>query len=264
MSQAPSAAAAPAAIRNPLAFVWRLIISPRAALAQLRDTGRPSWLWLAGLALVVVIGAAIATAPIVRAASAAEAAAVLERMGEDMTAQERAQAEQMLALTNSPLMTVVLPASMGVVGVGLGWLLRGGVLFLLGLLLGGHARFADMFRMSVWTTLPDIVRQVVAAAATVISGGPVLAGLSGLLPATEPGSIPALGDGLLRAFLSGIDVYWIWGLVLTTFGVAVTASFSVRKGLLVTLLYWVLTVLASLGFIWLSLSMAASAGALGG
>ena len=264
MSQAQVMAVAPAPARNPLAFLWRLIVSPRAALTQLREAGQPSWLWLAGLTIAVVIIGAIITAPVVRAASAAETAALLERMGEDLTPQERAQAEQMLALTNSPLMTVVFPAITGVFGVGVAWLLRGGVLFLLGLLLGGHARFGEMFRMAVWTTLPDLVRQLVGVTATVITGAPVVAGLSGLVPAPATGTLPGLGDGLLRTFLGGIDLYLFWSLGLTTIGVAVTAGFSLRKGLLVTLLYWLLTVIASLGLIWISLSMAASAGVVGG
>jgi hypothetical protein len=260
MAQAPAVVAPSRVHSNPLVFLGQLIVSPRAALTHLREAGRPSWLWPAGLAIVVLVIAAILTAPITQAAAAAGVEAMRDQMGEDLSPQEQAQFEQGLQLATNPLFTVVVPIVTGVGGLAIGWLVRGGVLFLLGLLFGGHARFSDVFRMAVWTTLPDVVRRVITTAATLISGRVATAGLASLLPAAGPGAVPALGDALWRSFLGGIDVYWLWGLILTTIGMAVTAAFSWRKGLAAAALYWVLTVLAALGSIWLSLSLAASAG----
>jgi hypothetical protein len=237
-----------------------MLVRPRATLAYLHDAGGLSWLWPAGLALVMVVASAVAVAPISRAAALAEVEAMREGLGGDLTTQEQAQMDQVLQLASNPLFTVVVPALMGSLGLVIGWLFRGGVLFLLGLLLGGHGRFGDMYRMAVWTTLPDVVRTIVTTVGTLASGRLLQAGLAFLVPAPAAGTIPDLGAALWRAFLSGIDLYWLWGLALTTLGVAVTAGLSLRKGLLVTLLYWGLTVLLTLGWLWLSLSLAAGAG----
>ncbi len=117
-------------------------------------------------------------------------------------------------------------------------------------------KFGAVFRMSVWSTLPDVVRTIVTTIATLAAGQPVQAGLARLVAAPDAAAL-AMGPTLLSAFLGGIDVYWLWGLALLTIGAAATASFSWRKGLLAALGHWLIVVGLTLGYLAVSLGMAA-------
>jgi hypothetical protein len=118
-----------------------------------------------------------------------------------------------------------------------------------------------MFRMAVWTTLPDSVRQVVTSIGTVMAGRVLSSGLDQAGQTPETGAaipIPSsTGAVLWHTFLGGIDIYWLWAMILTVIGVAVTAHLSWRKGLVVTVAYWLLTVLVSLGLVWAGLALSA-------
>lgn len=232
-----------------LSLFLGMIIRPRSTLAYLRESGGLSWLWPAGLALVVLILASVALAPIAREAAIQSLEAMREQMGE-------AQYQQAVTFAANPVFVTVFPAITTAITLMIGWLLRGGVLYLFSLLLGGQSKFGALFRMAVWTTLPDIVRQIVTTIGTLVAGRTLQAGLGFLVEAPEGVTIPPMGAALWRAFLSGIDIYWLWGMILTVIGVAVTAQFSWRKGLLVTLGYWLLVTALTLGYLALSLSMA--------
>jgi hypothetical protein len=259
-SPEPLAAPAPARKLGLLAVFVGMVIRPRSTLASLRDAGGLSWLWLAGLAIVMLIVSLVVALPISRAAAQQQVEAMREQFGEDLTPAQEAQIQQMSALAGNPLIIVVFPAITGAIALVIGWLFRGGVLYLFSLALGGQAKFGAMFRMGLWTTLPDVVRQIVTAAGTAATGRALKSGLSFLMAAPE-GAIPSGSTALWQAFLSGIDVYWLWAIVLTVVGVAVTARLSWRKGLVVTLGYWVLTVLFTLGVTWFGVTLAAQFGA---
>ncbi len=255
-----SAAPAPTQKLGLLAVFVGMVIRPRSTLAYLRDAGGLSWLWLAGLAIVMLVVSLVVLMPISRAAAEQQVEAMREQFGADITPAQEAQIQQMSAFAGNPLIIVVFPAITGAIALVIGWLFRGGVLYLFGLALGGQAKFSAMFRMGLWTTLPDVVRQIITTVGTAIAGRALKSGLS-FLVATPEGAIPSGSAALWQTFLSGIDVYWLWAIVLTVIGVAVTARLSWRKGLVVTLGYWVLTVLFAVGATWLGLTLASQFGA---
>ncbi len=261
---APASAPAPAAAvpqrkRNIFALFFGMIVSPRATLAYLRENGGLSWIWPALLAIVLLVVALVVAAPITRAAAEKQ----LEAMKELYTEQ---QYQQVVAMATNPVFTLVVPAAMSAVGLILGWLIRGGLYYLMNLAFGGQGKFGAIFRMTVWVTLPDLVRQIVNTVGIAATGRVLKAGLGGLVAAPEGVTIPPLDISLWQTFLGGIDIYWLWGMVLAVIGVAVTAKVSWRKGLVITLIYWVLAVLFALGSVWLGLFVAQQAGgaALGG
>ena len=246
--------------RHITALFWGMIVRPRDTLAYIRDAGGTTWLWptvVAGLLLVISL---ILIAPITRAQAEAQLEVVQQQIAEGLSPEERAQIEQVTNLTSGPLFTVVIPSVTGVIGLALGWLLRGGVLYLLSLALGGQAQFPPMFRMGIWTTLPDIVRRLVNTAGTMLSGRTLTSGLAFLAPPPETGVFPSVSTALLGAFLGKLDIYLVWGLALIVVGVVVTARLSWRKGAIVTLIYWILALATTLIPIWISTALAAQAG----
>jgi hypothetical protein len=125
----------------------------------------------------------------------------------------------------------------------LGYLLRGLLVLVLGLVLGGRASFKQVFRMGVWTTLPFVIRNVIQLIATAVTGRIPVSGLAGL----------AFGAGnvspVLAAILGNIDIYLIWSLILLGVGVAATTQLSRIKSAIVALGYWLVTIAASLGWV---------------
>jgi hypothetical protein len=229
-----------------------MIRRPRATFAYLRERGGTSWLWPALLMIVLTIVSIVVAAPISARLGAEAQARALEQQGIDPSSE---QFRQIQSLTNNPLITIVLPSATAIAAAFFGWAVRSGVLHFASLALGGQSKFGAMFRASVWATaLPDTLRLIVTTVGTALSGTVRRGGLAALVPGGEDVFTldPALGA--LQAFLSGIDVFWLWAMVLTAIGVTMTAQFSWRKGLAVTLGYWLLTVLFTVGAMWLSLS----------
>jgi len=247
--------------RGVQALFWGMLVRPRATLTDLRDAGAggASWIWPALLAVVVLIVSTIAIAPITRAAAEEQLAQVQEQFGENIPPEGQAQIRQVTSFASNPLFTIAIPAVSGVFGLVIGWLIRSGVLYLAGLALGGHTQFSAMFRMGVWTALPDVARQVVTTVGTLSAGRILASGLASLVTLPETG-LPSIGSLMWQAFLRGVDVYWLWGLALTVIGVAVTAQLSWRKSLIIALGYWLLTVAFSLALVGIGAGFAAQVG----
>jgi hypothetical protein len=168
---------------------------------------------------------------------------------------------------SSPILDYGLPL-LGLLGQ---WLLAAIVLLVIAWLLGGRPRPAAMLRMSAWALLvPSVARSLVAitvmlstgrvpvpglSAPLPTDGAPVVSTIEGdeLPPASEgdgpvfmvgPGGATAPNVGTLylsalrSSFLSSIDLYTLWALVLVAVGVAVTARLGWLKSTLTTAGYW--------------------------
>jgi len=248
--------AAPPERRGPPRLLWGMIVRPRATLEYLRERGGRSWWLPALLAALLVILPIVVTAPITAQQSREAVAAAQERWGEqqgmERSAEEQAQMEQAMSMAASPLITTVFPAVGSVVGLVVGWLVWGGALYLAGMALGGRSTFGHMFRMVVWTWLPYALRGLLQTVYILASGQIITnPGLSGLVQEARPISEmvitpPSLGQTILVAFLSRIDLFLVWNLILLVIGVTVVPRLSRRKAALVTLGVWLLLTALSL------------------
>ncbi len=233
-----------------MSLFWGMVIRPRQTLSHLRDHGDRTWLWPALLSIAFLIGSFIVLAPIARAEAQEEVRAFQEQFAQQLPPSEQAQMEQAAELVGNPMFTVVIPAATGSLGLAIGWLARGAVLYFASLLFGGQARFPAMFRMGVWTTLPDIARRVVTTLGTLAAGRTLTPGLAFLVPEPPQNMVPSPATAVLRTFLGGLDLYLLWGLALLVLGVAVTARLSWHKSVLIVLIYWTLTTIARILPAW--------------
>ncbi len=276
MTQAEIALAAPepaaaAERRGILRLLAGMLFKPRSTLAYLRDFGGRTWIAPALLAFALLVLSQFVTGRVLASQVPGDLQEVQGQSdpgsGEEFNiepgAQPRgqffigpgfrsqsAQGDQGPTVTVGPAGQSGLRGSLFRYGLPLagllgGWLVRGGLLYALALVLGGKSGFGAMFRMGVWTTLPDSARWLVTSAATLITGNLATSGLSSLIPAREvsfgAGGVlagPSLPDMLLGQLLSRLDLYTLWGLILLVIGVAVTARFSWKRGLVVTSVYW--------------------------
>ena len=241
---------------RPPRLLWGMIVRPRATLEHLREHGRRTW-WLPALLAVLLIVLPVVVAAPLAARQAREAfLAAQERMGErsgaEMSAQDQAQMEQAMSITASPLITTVFPAVGSVFGRVVGWLAWAGALYLAGLALGGRSSFGQMFRTVVWTWLPYVLRGLLQTV-YILASGQLIAhpGLSGLVQEDRPlGEMivtpPSPGQTILASFLSQIDLFLVWNLILLLIGVMVVTRLPRRKATLLTLGVWVLMMALSL------------------
>jgi hypothetical protein len=218
LSQDDNAANAEAKL-TPFRTLIGVIVRPRATFEKLRDAKRGYWWLVFTLAAVATILLAIAT-------SAAQAS-----MFQNFVPPEGAEMPANFAQTASTL-ALVGGIVGGVISTLVGYFFLTLIVFGSGLILGGKATFKQVFTMSVWTTLPYVVRTLVQAAASLVTGALPAPGLSGMLTTAETLSMP-----VLAALLTRIDVYTLWSLVLLAIGVGVVYRLSRGKTLIIVAIY---------------------------
>jgi hypothetical protein len=237
-----------------LRLLWGIIARPRATLEHLREHGPHTWWVPALLAVLLVVLPILVAAPIAveqaREAILATREQLEERQGMELSAEQQAQMESM---ATSPLIIVVFPATLGVMGRVVGWLAWAGALYLTGVALGGRSTFGQMFRMVVWTWLPYALRGLLQTVYTLTSGQLIAnPGLSGLVQDNRPvaeviAAPPSLNQMLLVTLLSKVDLFLVWNLILLVIGVRAVTRLPWRKAILATLGVWIL--LTALGLI---------------
>jgi hypothetical protein len=233
-------------------LLWGMIVRPRATLEVLREREGRTWWWPALLALFLVVLPVLVAAPITARQTREAVLAAQEQWGEEMSAGDEAQMEQAMSVAASPLITAVFPAVRSAVGRVVGWLAWAGALYLAGMALGGRSTFGQMFRLVVWTWLPYALRGLIQTV-YILASGQIIAnpGLSGLVQENRPVSEmvlapPSPGQMLLVAFLSRVDLFLVWNLILLVVGVTVVTRLPRRKAVLVTLGVWLLLTAVSL------------------
>ena len=244
---APAASvASPTRKRNIPALFWGVIRHPHATFAYLREHGGASWLWPALLLVALIVTSIIVTSPITQRLQEREVEQ-LEQQGIDISSEQFQQIQTF---------TIVAQGVGGVIGLAIGWLIQAAVWHFASLATGGQSRFGAMFRAGVWASaLPGALRLLVTTIGSVTTGSILRSGLGALVSMPENPLAIDPATAALAAFLGGIDIFWLWAMVLSTIAVAVTAQFSWRKGLLVTVGYWLLTVIVSVGFVALGASI---------
>lgn len=219
-----------------------VLFRPYRAFERMRSADRGHWWIVALLALIGLVLTTIATVPL-------QVQVSQQALDEQMAAiretdpQAAEQAEQMQRIFNSGALMGGISLVFGIAGLFIGYAIRAAILFAVGLVFGGRATFGQVWRMSVWTTLPDVIRNVIAAVVVFTTQSYNASGLSYIFADSEIASV----SPLLLAVLNGIDVYWLWGMILIAAGTAATYQISRMKGLLIAVIYWLIGLAFTLG-----------------
>lgn len=230
----PGPAASAARFTIPDALVG-VLIRPRRTFERMRDATQGYWWVVFALALAALIVSTVATVPVQVEAQQAAFDAQMEQF-EDLPPEQLAQIEQTQQIFSSTIMLSAIGTATGIAGLLFRYLLRAGVLFLLGLALGGQASFKQVWRMAVWTTLPLVVGSIVSAAAVILTGNLPAAGLSYVFADAEL----AAASPILIAILGRIDLYTLWSLALIAVGLVATARLSLAKSAGIAAAFWLL------------------------
>lgn len=220
---------------SPLGALVGVLARPRRTFERMREAERGHWWLLFVLAFVALVLLTLVTVPIEAEAARAALEAQQEQL-EDLPPEQLQQFEQTQELFTSQAMLGAIGAATGTVGLLINYAVRAGLLFLLGLALGGRAAFRQVWRMAVWTTLPDVLRSLLQAVAVLVTGGLPATGLTAAFTGAELAEM----SPLLVTLLQRIDLFTIWGLVLIGVGMIATTRFSRAKGAVVAIIYWLL------------------------
>ena len=217
---------------TPFQALVGVIAQPRSSFNRLRDAERGHWWVVFVIALIALVLNTVATVPIQAQASQAAFEAQMSQM-EGLDEAQLAQVEQTQAIMSSTVVLSAIGTATGIIGLLIGYAIRAGVLFVLGMVLGGQANFKQIWRTAVWTTLPMAVGTFVSAIAIVATGQLPAKGLSFALTGPEL----AAASPLVVAILGRIDIYTIWSLVLIAVGMRATARLSNTKSALIAAVF---------------------------
>jgi hypothetical protein len=252
---------------RPLMLIGALagvIVRPRAMFTRLREIDggffAGHWWLVFVLAFVALVLVSLATLPIQAKAAQETLAAQQESLNlPEMSTEEQAQVEQMQQVFTSQTYLGVMGIGFGAVGLVINLAVRALVLFLLGLAVGARASFKQVWRMSAWTSIPDVVRSFIQAIAVVVSGQIAAPGLAAAFTTAEAASL----SPVLMAVLQYIDIYLIWGLVLIGVGVKATSKLSLAKGAACAVAYFLLGLVWVVGMAALGQALTSAFGVMG-
>jgi hypothetical protein len=223
-------------------FLLALLIRPRSAFAQLDRIGRPHFLWPAAVMLVVIWLGAVITLPVTQREAEKGYETVLEQTSENFSEQERAMLEQQQTFTTSPVFLVASQGIMETIGYPILWLSAAGVLYLLSLAFGGQARFGSVLSMTVWASAAEILGKIALVAGTLLRGRTPSPGLSNLVSSQNISDITPVMAGLAQ-ILAKVTIFDVWYLVLIGIGVVACAKVTRIKAAVVTILYWLVSLI---------------------
>lgn len=210
-----------------LRFDWILpvLLRPKKAFTVIATQNRAVWLTpLLVLSLVIILNV------LVSGSAQGNLAPVSQQPPPDFeyySPEMQDQFYQAMQATTDPVFVYIFPLLTRLGGLWLGWLVLGGGIHLLLTLLGGRGETGVTMNIAAWASLPIGLRELVRAVAVLISRQPIQnPGLSGFVP-------EAAGGWLLfaAAFLSAIDLYFIWQVVLLVIGARRAGELPLSKTL---------------------------------
>lgn len=239
--------------RSPFSLLAGVIVRPRATFRYLAGEGRRAWWLPALLAVVMVILPVIAAGPIQARLARETLQATQSLFGEGaLSPEQQQQMEEAQKIVTSPLIITVFPSITAVLGLIVGWLAWAGALYLVGMVMGGHASFGALFRMIVWAWVPYVLRGFLQTLYILLTGQLIAhPGLSGLVADNRPvaemlAAPPTMSQMVAQAFLSRIDLFLFWNLALLVVGTVVVTRLSARKATALVVGVWLLFALIGL------------------
>ncbi len=212
--------------------MWQLLfgIVARPAATLRSVLARRKW-WMAVVPLLIVF-VCLALLLAVTAPYTVELAR--RQMQPQLASMPAEQAKAVETFTSLPfilgsgLVTGLLALVIGVVA-------QAAVLYFGALITGGEVNFGQVFTMSAWTRLPSAVGDLVQAGFTLAAGRAIQ--YPGLSTLVATGDLTKDGRNPLVGLLSGIDLFWLWHLLLVAVGLSVVARFGRVKSTALTLVY---------------------------
>jgi len=208
----------------PFQWVFPMLLRPRQTFAEIAAQDRPVW-FLPMLILSLTSVAAVLAAGWLRRMAALSGQVTLPPDFEFFPPEQQAQILQAIEASSGPVFMYVFPTLAVLIQIWLGWLLVGGLVHLTLTLLGGRGHTRATMNVVTWASLPFALRALVRTIALLATRQLIAnPGLSGFGPVD--GTDMSL---YLTAFLSLVDIYLIWHLVLLAIGSRAVSNLTSGK-----------------------------------
>jgi hypothetical protein len=213
-----------------------MVDRPGAAFGEV--TRRPRSWWLPAVILVLsFLLLNWVSAPYQVALANERTAEVIERLSANLSEEQvRLVSESNAVITLQRYMLTTV--GLGLVGIALGWFLRGGFVHLSGMALGGKSPWPATYAVGVWSMLPYTVRDLLQTA-LVLTRQQVIEH-QGLAFLAASGNWLTDSRSLLYGLLGQIDPFVIWQLTLLTVGLSVSGRISFRQAFVLSFAVWAL------------------------
>lgn len=209
---------------QPRSLIDRIVgvfTSPRATMENI--VAFPTW--LPPLILIAVVSA-------VAAFSLKDV--IIDTQLEKMQSDPNMTAEQLEKIT--PVLEKSVPittVAMGLLGTPLFYAIAAGVLLFVGnFILGGSASFKTLFSVISWSGLINVIGAAVNTPVMISRG--VMEGAASLAVLMPPDE----SKSLLYFFLTQIDLFMIWWLLVVGFGFAAAYKFTTKKSMTTVFVLW--------------------------
>ena len=211
----------------------------RPAQAMQRVAAKPRfWLLVAGLVIVSLVVLTAVSAPQAIELANERSQQVFDRLRANMTEEQARVVEQRGSMNLTPTRFWLSALGLGVVTMGLGWVLRGVVVHFSSMALGGVSTWASTFAVGVWSMFPFFVRDIVQA--VYIATTKQLIEHQGLAFLVSGGDWLQDSRNLIYTLLSNVDLFALWHLVLLGIGISVATKISRTKGIVLAVIVWAL------------------------
>lgn len=210
----------------------RVLFSPGEVFDRVRE--KPKFLlpWIALSIVIILIGYLMM--PFTQAAIASRMAQIAQQ---NPQAAAQAATFQSIGIFLAPVFLLI------------GLLISAGILWLLVMLLAGaDAKFKILLSVSNYIAVPTILLQVAGLVVLKLKGIDAVSSPDDLRPPLGLNLLAPNATGFVGAFLAGINLFSLWGLVLTAIGVQVTHKTSKGAAYAVAIVSTLLGVLIAAGF----------------
>lgn len=149
---------------------------------------------------------------------------------------ESIKLNQELGVNVTPVMTFGAGFVFGVIGMIIGFFISAAVYKVLMMLMSNDTSYKKLLTINVYSSIISVLGLLINIVLALILGG------SGKELYTGLGPIFASSGGVVKGIANSIEVFTIWGFVITWLGLQITAGLSKKKATILMFIFFILTI----------------------
>ncbi|PGA87745.1 Yip1 family protein [Bacillus toyonensis] len=141
-----------------------------------------------------------------------------------------------LGITVTPAISLGTGAVFGAIGMAVGFFISAAVYKVLMMLMSNDTSYKKLLTISVYSSIISLLGLLINTVLALVLGG------SGQEMYTGLGPIFASSGGVAKGIANNIEVFTIWGFVITWLGLQITAGLSKKKATILMIVFFILTI----------------------
>ncbi|MDA1875516.1 Yip1 family protein [Bacillus cereus group sp. BY112LC] len=141
-----------------------------------------------------------------------------------------------LGITVTPVMSFGTGVVFGAIGMAIGFFISAAVYKVLMMLMSNDTSYKKLLTISVYSSIISLLGLLINTVLALVLGG------SGQEMYTGLGPIFASSGGVAKGIANNIEVFTIWGFVITWLGLQITAGLSKKKATILMVVFFILTI----------------------